>query len=163
MGDGYSADLLQGDIEALRRAAGEAAGAADSMDGHRLALHPQADAAKAQWSGTAVAAFDNAHKTWEAGVIRLIKALKDLGDGTQFTATGYEGTDAEAAARRLAAATGVAPAVTAASNALSTSSRVATVQASVTPAHPVGAVASGAASAISRAASASRQWACIQR
>ena len=43
------------------------------------------------------------------------------------------------------AATGVAPAVTAASNALSTSSRVPAVQASVTPDHPVGAVLSGAA------------------
>jgi hypothetical protein len=47
--------------------------------------------------------------------------------------------------RSLAAATGVAPAVTAASNALSTSSRVPAVQASVTPDHPVGAVLSGAA------------------
>jgi len=58
--------------------------------------------------------------------------------------------------RSVAAATGVAPAVTAASNALSTSSRIPAVQASVTPDRPVGAVPSGAASAVRSGRSAGR-------
>ena len=50
--------------------------------------------------------------------------------------------------RSVASATGVAPAATAAAKAASTSSRVLTVQASVTPDHPVGPWLPGAASAV---------------
>jgi hypothetical protein len=50
--------------------------------------------------------------------------------------------------RSVASATGVALAATAAVKAVSTSSRVLTVQASVTPKHPLGSRLPGAASAV---------------
>jgi hypothetical protein len=50
--------------------------------------------------------------------------------------------------RSVASATGVAPAATAAARAVSTSSRVLTVQASVMPDHPLGPRLPGAASAV---------------
>jgi hypothetical protein len=52
--------------------------------------------------------------------------------------------DVRRAVRSVASATGVAPAATAAARALSTSSQVLTVQASVMPDHPVGAGLPGA-------------------
>ncbi|MDA3647197.1 WXG100 family type VII secretion target [Saccharopolyspora indica] len=86
-------DQLHGVTETLQRAAQMAGTVSDDIQAHRAALRPIVDALKGQWEGTARPAFDNAHAQWEAGIVRLVAALTNLGENTRFSSNAYDQAD----------------------------------------------------------------------
>lgn len=90
-------DTTQAETDDLQRAASTADSTANNVDGQRMALLGLVNDATARnvWDGTAVVAFRNAHDAWDAGVLRLVTALRELGDGTLTTANTYLATDAD--------------------------------------------------------------------
>lgn len=79
--------------ETLERAASTAATVAGSIDGHRAALRPTVEALKGQWEGAGRPAFENAHQTWEEGIVRLVTALQSLGENTAYSVNTYVAAD----------------------------------------------------------------------
>jgi WXG100 family type VII secretion target len=75
---------------------------ADSIEAHRAALQPVVAGMRAGWDGLAPPMFEGAHTNWEAGITRLVTALRDLGDNTRVVSASYTATD-EAAAANLGA------------------------------------------------------------
>ena len=86
-------DQLHGMTETLERAASTAGTVSTSIDGHRASLRPTVEALKGQWEGTARVAFEQAHQTWEDGIVRLVAALQSLGENTTYSVNTYVAAD----------------------------------------------------------------------
>jgi WXG100 family type VII secretion target len=86
-------DQLHGVTETLERAAATAGAVSDSIEGHRSALRPTVDTARAGWAGSARVAFDRAHEEWEDGITRLVASLRGLGENTSYSVNMYTSAD----------------------------------------------------------------------
>jgi WXG100 family type VII secretion target len=84
---------LHGEIGTLDSTAVTATATGDSIEGHRTTLQPVVAGMRAGWDGLAPPMFESAHANWEAGVTRLIVALREIGDSTRAVSASYTATD----------------------------------------------------------------------
>ena len=89
---------LHGETGTLDSTAVTATATADSVEGHRAALQPVVAGIRAGWDGLAPPMFESAHTKWEAGITRLVAALRDICDSTSATSASYTATDDAVAA-----------------------------------------------------------------
>jgi len=84
---------LHAETGTLDSTAVTATSTADGIETHRTALQPVVAGMRAGWDGLAPPMFETAHANWEAGITRLIAALRDLGDNTRVVSASYTATD----------------------------------------------------------------------
>jgi WXG100 family type VII secretion target len=97
---------LHGEVGTLDSTAVTASATGDGIEGHRTMLQPVVAGIRAGWDGFAPPMFESAHTNWEAGITRLVTALREIGDNTRAVSASYTAADDTVAANLSAVANG---------------------------------------------------------